>query len=244
MRLARLLRRPPAGLELNAHTNDDGAAVFAAACRMGLEGIVSKRLAAPYRSVTSRRTGEGQEPGQPGDGAGRRDPSQCFREFSNRFGTRHLCPQGGNAFSPALLLLRSRPKREKRQSPAHLARPRLIWEGRVAKTILLVDDDPMVLDVLSEMFKILGCTVVTASSAAEALAKVVENPSIDTLVTDVNMPVVSGVELAERVRRIRKDVKTLLISGRESDGHGFPILRKPFDLGALVRTMEKTTGLC
>jgi ATP-dependent DNA ligase len=52
--LARLLRRPPVGLKLNTHTDDDGAAVFAAACRMGLEGIVSKRLAAPYRSGPSR----------------------------------------------------------------------------------------------------------------------------------------------------------------------------------------------
>jgi bifunctional non-homologous end joining protein LigD len=53
-RLARLLRRPPAGLELNAHTDADGALVFAQACRMGLEGIVSKRLTAPYRSGPSR----------------------------------------------------------------------------------------------------------------------------------------------------------------------------------------------
>ena len=52
-RLARLLRRPPPGLELNAHTDDDGATVYAAACRMGLEGIVSKRLSAPYRSGPS-----------------------------------------------------------------------------------------------------------------------------------------------------------------------------------------------
>ena len=52
--LARLLAQPTAGLALNEHTDDDGATVFAAACRMGLEGIVSKRLAAPYRSGPSR----------------------------------------------------------------------------------------------------------------------------------------------------------------------------------------------
>ena len=53
-RLARLLRRPPAGIELNTHTDDDGTVVFAHACRLGSEGIVSKRLAAPYRSGPSR----------------------------------------------------------------------------------------------------------------------------------------------------------------------------------------------
>jgi bifunctional non-homologous end joining protein LigD len=52
--LTRLLRRAPAGLELNAHIEDDGAAVFAQACRMGLEGIVSNRLSAPHRSGPCR----------------------------------------------------------------------------------------------------------------------------------------------------------------------------------------------
>jgi bifunctional non-homologous end joining protein LigD len=54
VRLARLLGRVPPGIELNAHTDDDGATVFRHACAMGLEGIVSKRLAAPYRSGPSR----------------------------------------------------------------------------------------------------------------------------------------------------------------------------------------------
>jgi bifunctional non-homologous end joining protein LigD len=53
-RLARLLVRAPPGIEINEHTDIDGAAVFRHACAMGLEGIVSKRLAAPYRSGPSR----------------------------------------------------------------------------------------------------------------------------------------------------------------------------------------------
>jgi bifunctional non-homologous end joining protein LigD len=38
----------------NEHTDEDGAIVFRHACKMGLEGIVSKRLTAPYRSGPSR----------------------------------------------------------------------------------------------------------------------------------------------------------------------------------------------
>jgi bifunctional non-homologous end joining protein LigD len=53
-RLARLLARVPPGIEFNAHTDGDGATVFRHACAMGLEGIVSKRLSAPYRSGPSR----------------------------------------------------------------------------------------------------------------------------------------------------------------------------------------------
>ena len=44
----------PAGRVLDAHTAEDGATIFQQACRMGLEGIVSKRLSAPYRSGPSR----------------------------------------------------------------------------------------------------------------------------------------------------------------------------------------------
>jgi bifunctional non-homologous end joining protein LigD len=42
-----------AGIAVNEHTDDDGAVVFGHACKMGLEGIVSKRLTAPYRSGPS-----------------------------------------------------------------------------------------------------------------------------------------------------------------------------------------------
>jgi bifunctional non-homologous end joining protein LigD len=53
-RLARLLARVQVGITINEHTDDDGAVVFLHACKMGLEGIVSKRLTAPYRSGPSR----------------------------------------------------------------------------------------------------------------------------------------------------------------------------------------------
>jgi ATP-dependent DNA ligase len=53
-RLARLLARRRIGIVLSTHTAEDDAAIFQQACRMGLEGIVSKRLSAPYRSGPSR----------------------------------------------------------------------------------------------------------------------------------------------------------------------------------------------
>jgi bifunctional non-homologous end joining protein LigD len=53
-RLARLLARRRVGIVLSPHTDEDGAAIFQHACRMGLEGVVSKRLSAPYRSGPSR----------------------------------------------------------------------------------------------------------------------------------------------------------------------------------------------
>ena len=53
-RLARLLGGRRLGIVLSDHTDEDGATIFRQACVMGLEGIVSKRLTAPYRSGPSR----------------------------------------------------------------------------------------------------------------------------------------------------------------------------------------------
>jgi ATP-dependent DNA ligase len=53
-RLAKLVGKRRLGIVLSEHTDEDGAMVFAHACKMGLEGIVSKRLSAPYRSGPSR----------------------------------------------------------------------------------------------------------------------------------------------------------------------------------------------
>jgi ATP dependent DNA ligase domain len=53
-RLIRLVGRRTFGIVLSGHTADDGATIYRQACAMGLEGIVSKRLSAPYRSGPSR----------------------------------------------------------------------------------------------------------------------------------------------------------------------------------------------
>jgi bifunctional non-homologous end joining protein LigD len=53
-RLAKLLAPRAIAIVFNEHTDEDGATVFRHACKLGLEGIVSKRLTAPYRSGPSR----------------------------------------------------------------------------------------------------------------------------------------------------------------------------------------------
>jgi bifunctional non-homologous end joining protein LigD len=49
-KLAKLIRTPRPGIVLNEHYEGDGEIVFQHACRLGCEGIVSKRLGSPYRS--------------------------------------------------------------------------------------------------------------------------------------------------------------------------------------------------
>jgi bifunctional non-homologous end joining protein LigD len=64
-RLARLLARKPIGMVFSDHTAEDGDKVFRIACMMGLEGIVSKRLTAPYRSGPSRDWSKVKNPDSP-----------------------------------------------------------------------------------------------------------------------------------------------------------------------------------
>jgi ATP-dependent DNA ligase len=66
--LASLLRRSRAGIQLVEHIEaDDGGTVFDHACRLGLEGIVSKRRDAPYPIQPCRHLAQGEEPRAPGD---------------------------------------------------------------------------------------------------------------------------------------------------------------------------------
>lgn len=53
-RLAKLLRKPVDGIQVVEHLSGDGPTIFEHACRLGLEGIVSKRIDAPYRAGPSK----------------------------------------------------------------------------------------------------------------------------------------------------------------------------------------------
>lgn len=94
------------------------------------------------------------------------------------------------------------------------------------------------------MLEELGCETLTARSATDALGQLAKDRSIEMLFADVNMPGLSGRQLAERARDFRPDLRVLLLSGRESDGRGFPLLQKPFSQADLRRAMEDATGLC
>jgi two-component system cell cycle response regulator CpdR len=114
----------------------------------------------------------------------------------------------------------------------------------LSRVALVVDDDPAVLDLLAEMLKDLGWEVITALNGTDALTALANDRRIDILISDVNMPGVVGYELAEKAKRVRKDLKVILLSGRESDSHCLPMIRKPFLQDELERVMRRTTGLC
>jgi CheY-like chemotaxis protein len=83
--------------------------------------------------------------------------------------------------------------------------------------VLVVDDEYFVLLVTASMLQDLGCEVETASDATEALAKIKSEPQIDVLITDVNMPGLSGTELAEQATKSQPGLKIILLSGMAID---------------------------
>jgi CheY-like chemotaxis protein len=119
------------------------------------------------------------------------------------------------------------------------------WRPDVTRIVLVVDDEPLVRDGTADLLTALGCEVITAGNGSEALGKLKAEPRIGLMITDIHMPGLSGYELAEVARRTRPGLQVILLSGRETDGRGFPLVRKPFTESDLTRAIAQTTGgLC
>lgn len=114
----------------------------------------------------------------------------------------------------------------------------------MSRVVLVVDDEPLVLEVTVSMLEDMGCDVVTAANGKGALDQLSADLRIEILITDVNMPNMDGFALAHSAMGIRKQLKVILMSGQESDGHGFPVIRKPFQPEDLRRTLARHTGVC
>jgi CheY-like chemotaxis protein len=110
-------------------------------------------------------------------------------------------------------------------------------------TVLVVDDEPAVLDVIVGMLEDLGCQVISAQSGPDALDRLKQNQDISVLITDINMPGMDGHELAELAKRARPELKMLQLSGREPRRGGLPMIRKPFSFEELAEILERTTGI-
>jgi nitrogen-specific signal transduction histidine kinase/CheY-like chemotaxis protein len=95
------------------------------------------------------------------------------------------------------------------------------------ETVLLVDDEEMIVDVGSRLLEKLGYSVIKAGGGAEALRRYQENKDkIDMIILDMIMPDMGGSEVYEKIRKIDPEVKILLSSGYSIDGQATEILKK------------------
>lgn len=117
------------------------------------------------------------------------------------------------------------------------------------ETILVVDDEPDVLALVTEILRAHNYTVFATGDPREALRIARSRPEpLHVLLTDVVMPWMNGRELAGRLRSFRPDIKVLFMSGYSPEtvkeyiqlAPGEPFVVKPFavaDLTSKVRAM-------
>ena len=122
----------------------------------------------------------------------------------------------------------------------------------MTQTVLIVDDDPALLEALPEALRLrLGeLTIETCDSAPDALAKIAV-ADYDAIVTDIKMPGMDGLALLDEIRKVRPETPTLLITGHGEHDLAVQALRrgaydyiqKPIDrdyfTASLSRAIEK-----
>ena len=72
--------------------------------------------------------------------------------------------------------------------------------------VLVVDDQPLLLDLLCEMLADLSCEAVSVNCPVKGLEKIASHERIAMLITDIQMPIMDGFELADRAREKRPDL--------------------------------------
>lgn len=116
--------------------------------------------------------------------------------------------------------------------------------------ILLVDDEETVRRVTGRLLQKLGYDVRAAADGNEAL-EIIEDADehFDLVLTDVVMPGISGIEMAERLKAIRPDQKILFTSGYTTREFGRPpgeppqpFMPKPFSLDDLSKAVKEALG--
>ena len=117
---------------------------------------------------------------------------------------------------------------------------------RGTETVLLVEDETGVRELVRDLLGRCGYTVFEATDAAEAIAVFARHrENIDLLVTDVVMPQMNGRHLAERFLAERPGLKVLYMSGYTDEpvmagegASGSAFLQKPFTPDVLARTVR------
>jgi CheY-like chemotaxis protein len=106
--------------------------------------------------------------------------------------------------------------------------------------VLLVEDNPQVRAFAQDLLEDLGCEVVAAASAEEALGCLAD-AGPDVVLSDIIMPGMSGVELAKEIGALRPDLPVVLATGYSEQAaqgaQGQPIVLKPYsarDLSAAL----------
>lgn len=85
--------------------------------------------------------------------------------------------------------------------------------NNAATKILIVDDDLFVREMLSSILEASGYDIIMAENGLEALNKCIADQNIDLIVSDVNMPVMDGIQLIKEIRKQGLEVPIIMVTG-------------------------------
>jgi CheY-like chemotaxis protein len=112
----------------------------------------------------------------------------------------------------------------------------------IARTVLVIDDEDLVRDVVARMIEDLGYAALTAADGVAGLA-VVAQQRVDAVLVDLTMPRMNGVDVVAALRASHPQLPIVLCTGYDRDGKG-PVkadayLPKPFRMEALEEILAK-----
>jgi signal transduction histidine kinase len=215
----RRVDRVPAGGRLGRSWNSDRAAVLSVSdTGSGIDAAITARVFEPF--FTTKPVGQGTGLGL--------SVVEGIIEQSNGDLWLDSTPGQGTTFTIALPLVEpsAREKREAEHSPAG-----------GTETILLVDDESAVREVLARGLQDRGYRVLEASDGPQALETLQHSADeIDLVITDVAMPGMTGIDLAQRALSLRPFLPFIFVSGQPKEvlpGFGsldqdHALLEKPF----------------
>jgi len=114
-----------------------------------------------------------------------------------------------------------------RSAKAPFERKERAGDGQPAPRLLIVDDDPDILEELGEGLEALGLPSLRATTGREALDVVQHNPRLQVMVTDLQMPQIDGIELLQKLaaRRRKPPLSAIVITGNASLDRAVAALR-------------------
>jgi signal transduction histidine kinase len=134
-----------------------------------------------------------------------------------------------------------------KEIPSRAAEP---YRGR-GQTVLLVDDEPIVRNVVKRLLTVLGFTAEAAADGNAALA-ILKDPQkqVALVITDLHMPGMDGLELTREIRRLAPKLPVVLASGFADQADQATLdelafaaqLYKPFGMDVLTQTLRATIG--
>jgi c-di-GMP phosphodiesterase len=104
-------------------------------------------------------------------------------------------------------------------------------------TILYVEDEVEVAEIITDILSNIFKTVITANNGKIGLKKLEQNDNIDIIITDVQMPIKNGLDMIHDIRKFDDDISILIISAHNNSDYFMDMIRYGID-GYLVKPLE------